>query len=291
MRTLYLYFLCAIILLSACEKTVDADKLLDTDEKVSITSYISPIDTLLRVKVSKALPAIGTVLSSNDSLNRQLFLIKDAVVNMSDGEGSTVGFSYSDNEETYIANAADLTISEGKQYFLTVEANGKAFSAMCTIPKRAPEIIENVRIITDEFENSIGEIDITFTDIIGERNFYVLGAFTEGRTIDGELFQTPLLSESDGFLTDAVQDGITLGETARIFLGEQGNPQPSEVTLQLAHIDETIYQNFQASNLNRENDGNPFIEFSIAPNNIQGEGGIGIFAGYQVTEKIITINP
>lgn len=289
MRTIYLSVLASATLLIACEKTVDADKLLDTEEKVSITSYISPIDTILRVKVSKALPAIGTVLSNNDEeANNELFLIKDAVVSITDSEGNTADFSYSEQEETYISDATNLPILEGRQYVLNVVANGKTFSATCTIPKLAPEIVEIIRIFNNDFGGVIAEIDITFEDILGERNFYILGGFTQ-ETFDANTFESPLFFESDGLLSDSVEDGITLGETTRIYLGEQGDTQPQEVTLQVAHIDEIVYQNIQASNLNRDNDGNPFIEYSIAPNNIQGESGVGIFAGYQVSEKTIVV--
>lgn len=289
MRTIYLSVLASATLLIACEKTVDADKLLDTEEKVSITSYISPIDTILRVKVSKALPAIGTVLSNNDEeANNELFLIKDAVVSITDSEGNTADFSYSEQEETYISDATNLPILERRQYVLNVVANGKTFSATCTIPKRAPEIVEIIRIFNNDFGGVIAEIDITFEDILGERNFYILGGFTQ-ETFDANTFESPLFFELDGLLSDSVEDGITLGETTRIYLGEQGDTQPQEVTLQVAHIDEIVYQNIQASNLNRDNDGNPFIEYSIAPNNIRGESGVGIFAGYQVSEKTIVV--
>lgn len=289
MRATYISVLLAAALLVACEKTVDADKLLDTEEKVSITSYISPLDTVLRVKVSKALPAIGTVLSSNDEeANLELFLIKDAVVSISDADGNTAEFDYSEEEETYTSNAANLPILEGRQYFLNVIANGGTFSATCTIPKQAPEIAEIIRVFDNDFGGVIAEIDITFEDITGERNFYILGGFTK-ETFDAESFDSPLFFESDGLLTDTVEDGITLGETTRVYLGEQGATAPKEVTLQVAHVDEIVYQNIQASNLNRDNDGNPFIEYSIAPNNIQGERGVGLFAGYQISEKTIVV--
>jgi len=289
MRTLYLFILSIVTLFLSCEKTVDAENLLDTEEKVSITSYISPIDTLLRVKVSKALPAIGTVLSSSDEeANLELFLIKDALVSMSDEDGITAVFNYSEEEATYISDASNLAVLEGNQYVLNVVANGTAFSASCIIPKQAPEIVEKVRTYQNDFGGVIGEIDITFTDIVGERNFYVLGGFTK-ETFEEESFESPLFFESDGLLTDTAEDGIILGETTQVYLGEEGNTQPVEVALQVAHIDEIVYQNLQSSNLNRDNDGNPFVEYSISPNNIQGEGGVGLFAGYQVSQKVVVI--
>ncbi|MEO9510659.1 MAG: DUF4249 family protein [Flavobacteriaceae bacterium] len=288
MRVIYSFTLLVAVLFISCQETVDADKLLDTEEKVSITSYISPIDTILRVQVSKVLPAIGTVFSNNDDIaNRALFLIEDAIVSITDEDGNTADFSYLEEEAIYTSNATNLTILEGKQYFLSVLVNGQEFNATCTIPKKAPEILEIVRIFENEFGEAVAEIDLTFEDISGERNFYILGGFRMD-TFDGESLQIPLFFESDGLLTDTAEDGITLGETTQVFLNQE-DTGPKEVTLQIAHVNEILYQNIQTSTLNNNNDGNPFAEFSIAPNNIQGEDIIGVFAGYQISEKIIII--
>ncbi len=63
MKTLITLLFLILIVFSSCEKVIDADNLLDAEEKVYILSYLSPTDTLLTVSVSKALPAIGTALS------------------------------------------------------------------------------------------------------------------------------------------------------------------------------------------------------------------------------------
>ena len=87
-------FAVALMLFTACQKVIDADELLDTEEKVFITSYISPQDTVLRVNVSRALPAIGTSLSANDQeANEAKFLIKNAEVSISDESGNSTNLS------------------------------------------------------------------------------------------------------------------------------------------------------------------------------------------------------
>lgn len=65
--------------------------------------------------------------------------------------------------------------------------------------------------------------------------------------------------------------------------------KPSEVVLQVAHVQEIIDQQLRASNSNRDNDGTPFIEYSSAPDNIEEENGVRVFAGYQVKEKVVVI--
>ncbi|CAM4256756.1 carboxypeptidase-like regulatory domain-containing protein [Zobellia nedashkovskayae] len=61
-------------------------------------------------------------------------------------------------------------------------------------------------------------------------------------------------------------------------------------TLQLMPViqggKEALHLNRRATYLNNYNDDNPFVEYSIAPNYIEGENGVGVFAGYQLTEKV-----
>jgi len=289
MRKLYTILVLVAITLAACEKVVDSDKLLDTDEKVYISSYIAPTDTLLRVNVSKALPAIGTPLSVNDvEANRVLFLIKDAIVSMADEEGNMANFTYSQEESAYLSDAANLAILEGKQYFLKVVANGEEFNASCEIPKKVDSISETLIKTPNDFDGNYASLNVGFTDIVGERNFYVLGGFFDS-TFEEQTYRRDIFFESFGLLNDAVQDGIVLSaESEIIFSGDL--EEPIEVILQVANVQEIIYQNLQASNLNINNDGNPFVEYSIAPDNIQEENGVGVFAGYQVTEKVIEIS-
>lgn len=285
MKKIYLIILATISFIG-CEKVVDADKLLGTEEQVFISSYIAPTDTLLRVNVSKALPAIGTSLLVEDfEVNQDQFLIKDAVVTIADEEGTIASFAYSEEEASYISEASNLAILEGKQYFLNVIANGQEFNASCEIPKKVGSITETQFIESNGFGGEFTRLNVSFTDIVGERNFYVLGGFSTV-TFEEETFRNPIFYESFGLLNDAVQDGIILSaDSGFLYSGEL--EEPLEVVLQVAHVEEIVYQSLQASNLNQNNDGNPFVEYSIAADNIIEENGVGIFAGYQVTEKVV----
>ncbi len=286
MRKSYFILVLFIFTLIGCEKVVDSDKLLDTDEKVFISSYIAPTDTLLRVNVSKALPTIGTPLSADDyEANRDLFLIKDAEVSMANEDGNFIEFVYSEDESAYIADASNLAVLEGKRYFLKVVANNQDFNASCEIPNRIESITETLIIESNEYGGEYTRLNVGFTDIVGERNFYVLGGFLE-TSFEEETYKNPIFYESFGLLNDAVQDGIMLSAKTG-FLFSDVQEEPLKVVLQVANVQEIIYQNLQASNLNLDNDGNPFVEYSIAPDNIEEENGVGVFAGYQVTEKVV----
>lgn len=275
------------IFLFGCTKVVDADKLLDTEEKVSIQGYISPTDTLLTIQVSRALSSIGTPLSfNNQQENEKLFLIKDAVVTISDTNSNEAQLFYSDEKRAYITEATNLAIVEDNEYFLEVIAREQTFTASCKIPKRIENIEENIIFETTE-SGGLSEVNIGFTDIIGGRNFYVFGGFFQV-TFDQESFAQLLFTENGGFLTDTFRDGATLnGKSFGFFSRTEGSTL--EIILQVAHTEEIVYQNLNASYLNSINEGNPFIELSIAPNNIKGEGGTGVFGGYQLTQKSIRL--
>ncbi|CAZ94643.1 Hypothetical protein ZOBELLIA_572 [Zobellia galactanivorans] len=93
--------------------------------------------------------------------------------------------------------------------------------------------------------------------------------------------------ELNSFLTDAIGDGETVSRYATFSYGFPDEAVSVKITLQVTNVEEILYSNLRASFLNDFNDGNPFVEYSIAPNNIEGDGGIGVFAGYQLTEKVI----
>ncbi|ADV48684.1 hypothetical protein Celal_1370 [Cellulophaga algicola DSM 14237] len=287
MKTLTTILFLILIVFSGCQKVVDADKLLDAEEKVYILSYISPTDTLLTVSVSKALPAIGTPLSYDDTENYSSFIIEDAIVSIADVEGNAVQLLYSNENSTYSTNAENLKITEGSQYFLEVITQGETYTSSCKIPKKVATILENLVVDRDEY-GVYTDIDISFKDIVGTTNFYIVGAKYE-ETFEEETYQGSLQFETGGFLTDAIGDGATLNDKTSAYTGSLEEGTSVKLTLQVANVEEVIYQNLRASYLNDDSDGNPFIEYSIAPDNIDGKNGVGVFGGYQLTEKIIEV--
>ncbi|SDE74502.1 DUF4249 family protein [Cellulophaga baltica] len=287
MKTLTTLLFLLLIVFSGCQKVVDADKLLDAEEKVYILSYISPTDTLLTVSVSKALPAIGTALSFDDTENYSSFIIEDAIVSIADVEGNSVQLLYSSENSMYSTNAENLKITEGSQYFLEVITPENTYTSSCRIPEKVATILENLAGGQDDY-GVYTDVDISFEDIVGTANFYIVGAKYE-ETFEEETYQGSLYFETGGFLTDAIGDGVILNDKTSAYTGFLEEGTSVKLTLQVANVEEVIYQNLRASYLNDNSDGNPFIEYSIAPDNIDGENGVGVFGGYQLTEKIIEV--
>lgn len=288
-------FIMMLLVFTGCQKVVDANNLLDTAEKVSIIGFLSPSDTVLRINVTRALPLIGTPLPTDDikALDSK-FLIEDAVVVLSDEVGNRAILGYSKDDRSYLGDPTTLPIITGNIYYLTVSVEGKEFSASCKIPNKVTEINHQVIYRNDEFGNRLAEISLGFTDLKDEDNFYMLGGSynstysfenEEPQTIEGLLF-----FDVDRFLTDNSNDGGTLGGKTEIYIGQGTEVISNSVVLQVAHVEEILFQQMRALDLNTEAaDGNPFVEYSISPNNILDKGAVGIFAGYQVKEKEVVL--
>lgn len=294
MKKSILIFITTLTLFTACQKVVDADGLLDIEETVYITSYISPQDTVLRVNVSRALPAIGTPLSVRDQeANQAKFLITNAQVTISDEAGHSTTLFYSEEKNTYLAAASALSVLSNQRYFLKVLIEGKEFNATCTIPTKISEINERINLRDGNFGRQEVDINLSFQDILGKKNFYVLGGLVETTVqYEGEepqVFDFALFFDSDEFLSDNLEDGGVLNGNSISYVGNDVEVLGTKIILQVANVEETLFQNLRTASTNNDADGNPFVEYAIAPNNFSEEGVIGVFAGYQLTQKEIDL--
>ena len=288
----YLSFVALLILaLVSCQKVVDADGLLDADPQVFIVSYLSPQDTVFSVHISRALAVFGTTLDGGGEDPK--FQIKDATVTISDDAGNSTDLSYSEEDRAYLANASTLDILANDSYFLRVIADGKEFNASCRIPEKVAAIEESIEIKEAEFGGQEAEINLSFQDFEGQRDFYILGGLVtttiqfeeqEPQTIDFSLF-----FDSGEFLTDNLEDGGTLNGTSRTYIDSSTEFDATTITLQVANVEEILFQNLRTASTNSDAEGNPFVEYSIAPDNFNENGAVGVFAGYQLTEKVVTL--
>ncbi len=294
MKKTLLLFVGLMVLFTGCQKVVDAKELLNTEEQIFISSYISPQDTVLRVNVSRALPAIGTPLSISDhEANRNLFLIKNALVSLSDDLGNTAQLFYSDSLDTYLTPSSSLEILSEQTYFLEVTVDAKTFSTSCTIPKKVETINERITYRDDMYGGTEAEITLSFEDIKGADNYYVLGGIASNTVqydnFEPETYTYPLYFDTDEFLTDNLEDGAILSGTTYSYFGTDATVIDNSIILQVANVEESLFQNLRTTATNAESEGNPFVEYAIAPNNFTEDGVIGVFAGYQITEKKIEV--
>lgn len=295
MRKIILPLVFFALVLTACQKVVDADNLLDTEERVSIIGYLSPSNELIQIAVTKAIPAIGTALPINDTeATREQFAIKDALVTLSSEENNVAILPYSEATNFYEIEASDFPIESGRRYFLKVTANGNEYNASCKIPEKVPLLQETINEGQDEFGSPIFSVNISFQDFDTPNDFYIVNGNTEVTfQLEDQEPQTSmneLIFDPDEFLTDNTNNGGVLGRKAEVAQSFGENILETTLTLRVAHAEEVLYQNLRATNSNAENGGNPFVEFSVAPNNILDRGAFGVFAGYVITEKKVRLN-
>ncbi|WP_282081343.1 DUF4249 family protein [Aquimarina algiphila] len=273
------------IWLVSCETSVDASGLLDQQQLIVINGFLSPQDTTLKVQVSKSKSkARGLTNNTNED-----FVIKDATVMIADEEENEVTLIYTNSSLSYEAPATDLPIIPGKKYFLTAMVEGKEYKSSCIIPlEQVVRIEQDIRVETrDDFIGN-RKMKVTIEDIKEKSNYYVVGAeatyFFNGGTSEG--ITVNLDFEFNQFLTDTNRENSVVTADGGFFLPDFA--KLTKVKIKVTNTEEVLYNALRAEFINNYNGGNPFTESVIAPTNIEGENGFGVFAGYQLTEKEIT---
>jgi len=123
--------------------------------------------------------------------------------------------------------------------------------------------------------------------------YYILGGFYEATFDDPEfgpfITNYSLFFDEDEFLTDNINDGGILNGTSEVFVNNSDFITEATITLQVANVEEVLFQHLRTNSINGNTEGNPFVEFAIAPNMFLDDGAIGIFAGYSLTKKVFQI--
>ncbi len=271
--------------ISSCETEVDSDDLLDQVELTIITGYISPQDLTLKVQVSKSK---SILLKKIDDINE--LVISNATVVISDEEENEITLFFNDRTLNYEADASKFPIIPEKKYFLSVKVGDIEYKASCTIPKNKIETIShNIgKPKENDFLIAESKLTVSIQDIENVKNYYVFGAKIIEVTIDSDEesneFGRLLDFESDQFATDNNRENATLSASA-LFESNKNFLQGQKLKIRVANTEKILFQALRSSYLNTLNEGNAFIEPVIPPNNIKGENGFGVFAGYQITIK------
>lgn len=284
----YIYILFFWLAICSCEDIVDADGLLDNNSSlVVINSFISPQDEIISARVSRTEFVIGQPI--DDFNNGDKYSITNAIVSISDTDGNQADLSYSSTSFKYEVSAADFPIVGGKKYFLKVLVDGKEFNAFCEVPnQKIQNISEDIGEKINESGGVVSAVKVRFDDISGEENFYIIGAERTGLHPSGEFERKDALNfESERFATDKIGDGERISSEG--FLNFTTFLTNDTLIIKVAHVELALYQSLFSSYLNTQNEGSPIEEVVIPPNNILEEGGFGVFAGYQLTEKEIIL--
>ena len=266
-----------VVFFSSCEKDIKIDIPKATD-KVVIEGSIDLNDYSI-VSVTHNLPYFGTI----DSAMIVNLFIQDAVVIVSDGASfDTLKKTYNLNSYPYIFYKGTKIKGEaGKTYYLTVNAEGKTFTALTTIPPIVA--IDSLWFKLEPNQDSLGYVWAKFTDPAPPGNYYRV--FTKRKTKD-KAFAPMLFSSvySDVFFNgETFTFSIERGET---FYDPSVNDPTlgyfklgDTIIIKACTIDRVSYNFWRSAEANMYGGGDPFMNPAQIATNIEG-GGLGGWSGY-----------
>lgn len=288
-KLIYLSVFCQFFFLLSCEEVIDPSVLLKPKPQLLvINGVISPQDKEVKVQVSRSISLVEAINTKGNAKNP---IVSNAKVFINEKNKAPVQLNYSNEKSNYIATPEQLKIVAGKQYFLRVEVDNKIYTSSCRIPTNKVDDLQG-ELKRQNNKNSLSEtIKISITDIPKQDNYYVFGALYENNGT-APSFELP----SDQFISDKLIDGEKISTNvilvdnliidSEVFDDSSLNPK---ATIQVANVEETLYDSLRISTLNIDNEGDFFIDQAIPPSNIIGENSYGIFAGFQITEREIQL--
>ncbi|MDO9185637.1 MAG: DUF4249 domain-containing protein [Bacteroidia bacterium] len=257
-----------IIGLSACEKDADV-KLPTVESKLVVSSFISPMDTIIKVNVTLSQPLYNNSNSNNYSA------ISNATVQINDGTNSqTLAYNATDNY--YFANTTIFPLSVGTTYYLTVTTpDGKSANASTSIPNSNQSLSYSAEPIVDPNNSNRYFFNTEWNDPSGVENYYRI-VYYDKYYYDGAL-DTSYYSAYSNNISDKDKDGSTIAESFEIYASTSTTVNNANGELQLIHASKEYYL-YHSKLLNIAFSSGPFSEPVQMYTNING--GYGVFAGY-----------
>ena len=279
-KLLLILFCTSITLFWSCETQVEITELVDGAEGVAIYSYISEINKIHSVSVTRVLSALvkGPPLEED-------YVIKNAKVELSDGQGAKADLIYVPENLEYEIPAAGFSVVSGRRYFLKVTLEGEHYTASCSIPN------DRIAGVSGVFRKDIGEFgsdlaEISFNDVPNRENYYAI--IGEVISDSGNGFINDI---SSTYFTDKDKDGEALTTNFNFELGSEDDTS-NRLKVKIINVEKTLFNQLNNNIVSDNfltNKANPFVEPIVTQSNIIGTNSIGVFAGYQVMEKEIPI--
>lgn len=269
------------LLLSSCEFDTEVDLDLQDKSLLLIHGFISPEEDVIKVEVTRTLSIYDQDILFDSSSIREELSIKDASVTITDDDGTEALLLFNDESFVYEIDATAFSILPGKRYDLKVIVDQMEFTASTTISlDNVTEIAAEKIIAQDELGNEIDYLKVNFRDIPATRNYYVVGA-----NITYEFGEQEVVFDEDRFIQDRNlnSDFLTAISDFSIF------DDATEVEISIYNVEPIVYQLIKSLSLNNSNTGDPFYQPIIPPNNIQGEGGYGVFGSYRIKTETIQL--
>jgi hypothetical protein len=273
---LLIFFLLIIILFgSGCEKYINYVNSPEFEQKLVVTSFISPSDTVSRIFVSSNQP----LYSYSENLEDP----GDLSATISDGtteielDTTSFGLSFSHDK---------MPVIPGKKYTLKISSSkGLYAEARATVPQEREIMIRIDTISEDVYTYMPGvelNINIELTDYPGEKNYYnIISHYIAYRSkpksnpVQLDDYFIPL------YWFDYIDDRKASPD-GRIRLDTRTIPSISDydsafLKIIILNTEESYF--LYHTSLDEYDDGdNPFSEASPVYSNI--DGGLGIFTSY-----------
>ena len=287
-RIKYCFSLLLMIALTACEREVADVKLPDFEQKLAITSFISPSDTISYFFVTSNQRIFGELNSDEPLGNLTAFIFDDS--NEVALDTSKTGFKISKNK---------MPIKYGKTYKLQVLSDkGLSAEATCTVPAKRSfylkaDTFSVVRHSPDPGWPTYRSLDVrvTFKDFPGEENYYRLLSKVTGyysNPIRGTTWvSSNYVTYEKEYLVDTGMDGKEIAQSTISNLKHYSVSCDSAFVKIYLFNTEKSYYLYHKSLDNYRNGENPFSEVSPIFSNITG--GLGIFAAYTVDSLVFRL--
>lgn len=256
-----------IIGLTACEKDADV-KLPKVESKLVVSSFISPMDSIIKVNVTLSQPLYNNSNSTNYST------IANATVQINDGTNfQTLTYNATDNY--YFVSTVVFPLSIGTTYNLTVTTpDGKNVNASTSIPNSNQTLSYSAEPIADPNNSNRYFFNTEWNDASGSEDYYRI-VYYDKYYYDGSL-DTSYYNAYSNNISDKDKDGTRIVETFEIYTSTD-NTMNASGELQLIKASKEYYL-YHSTLLNAAFSGGPFSEPVQMYTNING--GYGVFAGY-----------
>ncbi|MBL7921746.1 MAG: DUF4249 domain-containing protein [Bacteroidia bacterium] len=266
-----------LLFIFACEKEANI-KLPDTKSQPVVFCYLSPQDTVIRVKLTMSQPLFG---EQNIDITDP---VADATILLSSSQGN-ITLTFNPQSGYYQTLSANYPIYFGETYKLSINlSNGGYVEAITKMPDNTVPISNASFQIIKENYTEYKRFKVSFIDDPSTVNFYRISAIKlqvyswQNDTIRTETFARALY-------TDEGHNGELLETGFNTYYGDTNNDSTVAHDVLLINCSKDYYLFYKSFNNYQE--GNPFAEPSLIYTNIKG--GLGVFAAYSRSKYRINI--
>lgn len=267
----------------SCEKEIKNGDIPPFEQKLVLSTFLSPADNLSKVQVS-----------SNKRIYGELGTIEDlGTVSASISDGSNE-IPLSLTAGGFVFSKQNMAIKQGKSYLLKVSSSkGLESSGTCTIPYNRNINIEvdtatQISTPISGYTAKVFKLNINLTDFPGEENFYRYYCvhYTYKKTTQMSVNRRVYSGFKDEFFSDKGNDGKKISLSMVSFSFNKSIYDSSFVKIYVLTTDKDYYL-YHQSLKNYSGGDDPFTEISPIYTNIKG--GLGIIAGYTIDSVILRL--